>query len=167
MLLVQQSSSTRWIWDFMSVLRVGWRSLLRPAGFLQPPCCGEEGTEIGYGRGVPMDDSGWRHPSRCPLSMEFLVALFIPWCRFLEQARGFSSQVCGSYQTYGALVCYSRSLVSSFSCKRGDVSAKGFCTVLKVLWCCLQSQLLSCGCCPSDMAWERDSVQCGCASSRA
>ena len=35
-------------------------------------------------------------PQRCPLSMMFIVALYLPWCRFLgAQKRGPASVACG------------------------------------------------------------------------
>ena len=38
-------------------------------------------------------DSGWEIPQGCPFSMMFIVALYLPWCRYLAAQEGVQPQL--------------------------------------------------------------------------
>ena len=49
--------------------------------------------KLASGLGEPWTRDG-RIPQGCPLSMMFIVALYLPWCRYLAAHEGFQPQLC-------------------------------------------------------------------------
>ena len=49
-----------------------------------------------------------RIPEGCPLSMMFIVALYLPWCRYLGAQCGVSPQLCADNLecVSGTLACF-------------------------------------------------------------
>ena len=52
-------------------------------------------------------------PQGCPLSMMFIVALYLPWCRILAAHEGVQPQLYADN-----LQCVSRDSASAFKCAR-------------------------------------------------
>ena len=74
----------------MSRLAIAW--MLSPCLFLSIMLMFSLRFMLATGRGEPWTRDGGI-PQGCPLSMMFIVALYLPWCRYLAAHEGGSASV--------------------------------------------------------------------------
>ena len=82
--LMSSGSLTRWTALFLIVLWVGW-VCLRGSGRSTSLFMTRFGSEISWLLGLGGRGVGWWYSPDCPLSMVFIVALYVPWCRLWKR----------------------------------------------------------------------------------